>query len=96
MFSTFYQKIGQLIRNLLPFETTLALLLLGVLIWPIPFIGAISPSLVLIAVYYWSAYRPDLFRPLPVFCIGLLNDAIHYLPLGLSAFIFLAIQQLVT
>lgn len=94
MFAAFTQKFGQIIRNLLPVESALVLLLLGVLIWPIPFVGAVSPSLVLVGVYYWAIYRPDLFRPLFVFLLGLLNDAVHFLPIGLSAIIFLGVHQL--
>lgn len=94
MFAAFTQKFGQIIRNLLPVESAFVLLLLGVLVWPIPFVGAVSPSLVLVAVYYWAIYRPDLFRPFFVFLLGLLNDALHFLPLGLSAIVFLGVHQL--
>ena len=94
MLSSFHQKFGQIIRNLLPAESALVLLLLGGIIWPIPYIGGVTPSLVLVAVYYWAIYRPDLFRPSFVFGLGLLNDALHFLPLGLSAIVFLGIYQL--
>lgn len=94
MFSAFYQKFGQSIRNFLPVESALVLLVLGIMVWPIPFAGSVSPSFILVAIYYWAIYRPDLFRPLVVFILGLLNDAIHFLPMGLSALIFLGVYQL--
>lgn len=87
-------KIGAVARRFIPFFTTLLFLLLSVFVWPIPFWGSIAPSLGLIAVYYWSIYRPDLFTPLAVFCLGLLSDALHLLPVGLSACIFLLVYQL--
>lgn len=94
MFSSFHQKFGQIIRNLLPIESALVLLLLGGIIWPIPYVGEVTPSLPLVAVFYWAIYRPDLFRPWFVFLLGLLNDALHYMPLGFSAVLFLGIYQL--
>ena len=94
MLASFHQKFGQIIRNLLPVESALVLLLLGGIIWPIPYVGEVTPSLVLVAVYYWAIYRPDLFRPYIVFFLGLLNDALHSLPMGLSALVFLGVYQL--
>lgn len=94
MFSSFGQKAGAAVRNLLPLETALVFLLVGVLVWPIPYVGSVSPTLVLVAVYYWAIYRPDLFRPSVVFLIGLLNDVVNFLPLGLSGCVFLAIYQI--
>jgi len=94
MFSSFGQKLGTAVRNLLPLETALVFLLLGVLVWPIPYIGSVSPSLSLVAVYYWSIYRPDLFRPSLVFVLGLVNDVLNFLPIGLSACVFLGVHQL--
>jgi len=95
MFTTFGQKFGQIVRHMLPLETALAFLLFGVLVWPIPYIGSVSPMLVLVAVYYWAIYRPDLFRPVLVFLLGLLNDIVNFLPIGMSAVVFLGVYQLV-
>ncbi|MDD3183626.1 MAG: rod shape-determining protein MreD [Alphaproteobacteria bacterium] len=81
-------------RSLLPFLTTLAMVLAGVMVWPVPFLGAITPSFGLVAVYYWSIHRPDLFRPVIVFIFGLLNDILHFYPIGLTAVIYLIIYQL--
>ncbi|MDD3183328.1 MAG: rod shape-determining protein MreD [Alphaproteobacteria bacterium] len=94
MVSDFFQKFGHIARNCLPMESALILLLLSVVIWPIPFAGPVSPSFVFVAVYYWAIYRPDLFRHLFVFFLGLLNDVMHFLPFGLSALVFLGVYQL--
>jgi rod shape-determining protein MreD len=95
MLPTLGQRLEQSARRLLPLGTTLLFLLAGVVVWPIPYIGGMTPSLGLIAVYYWSIHRPDLFRPLAVFLLGLLNDAVNFLPPGLSALVFIAVHQLV-
>jgi rod shape-determining protein MreD len=79
----------------LPFVTALFCAVLGATRWPLPFFGAVAPPLAFIAVYYWSRHRPDLFGPGSAFLIGLLNDVIHDLPIGLSAFVFVLAQQLI-
>jgi rod shape-determining protein MreD len=89
------QRIDQGARRFLPLLSTMLLMLVSIIAWPLPYVGEIKPSLGLIAVYYWSIHRPDLFRPLGVFALGVLHDAIHFLPLGLTAFIYVAVHQLV-
>lgn len=83
-----------LARHLLPLMTALILMLFSTVTWPIPHWGTVAPSFGLAAVFYWSIYRPDLFRPMTVFALGLINDIVHFLPLGLSAFVFLSVHQL--
>ncbi len=69
--------------------------LLSVVTWPLPHLGAVAPPLGLIALYYWTSHRPDLFRPGMAFLIGLLSDVINFLPLGLSALLFVAAHQMI-
>lgn len=95
MLSAFGQRLEQGLRRFLPLVSTLVFILLGSLPWPVPHFGPVTPSFGLIAVYYWSIHRPDLFRPFSGFCLGLLYDVIHFLPIGLSALVFIAVQQLV-
>jgi len=78
----------------LPALTVIFSILVSALAWPLPYVGAVSPLLGLLAVYYWAIYRPDLLRPFVVFLLGVLNDTIHFLPIGLSAFVFVAMYQL--
>jgi len=89
-----FQKLGQTSRQFLPALLTILYILVSVLIWPLPFVGAVAPSLGLVAVYYWSVHRPDLYRVPVVFLLGMLNDIVHFLPLGLSAFVFVGVHQL--
>ncbi|MCL2469866.1 MAG: rod shape-determining protein MreD [Alphaproteobacteria bacterium] len=94
MFAPLGQKTSQVARNFLPFLTTLFLVLLGVMVWPVPSLGDIAPTFGLAAIYYWAVYRPDLLRPSSVFVLGLLNDAVNDMPLGLSGLLFLGVYQL--
>ncbi|HAX90817.1 MAG TPA: rod shape-determining protein MreD [Rhodospirillaceae bacterium] len=86
---------GQALCNALPLATAVLFIFAGVLVLPLPYIGGIAPMFGLVAVYYWSIYRPDLFQPIFVFALGLLNDALHMMPLGLSAAIYLCLYQLI-
>jgi rod shape-determining protein MreD len=89
------QRLDHAARMVVPFATTLLCVLLGVAAWPVPYFGAVAPPLALMAVYYWAIHRPDLFTPSMAFLIGFLNDAVHSLPLGLSALLFVAAHQII-
>ena len=94
MWPQFGQRLDQQARATLPLLSGLLLTLLNVIVWPVPYLGGITPALSLVAVYYWAVYRPDLFTPLMAFAIGLIHDALNGLPLGLSALLFTALHQL--
>lgn len=95
MFDIALQRLDHAARMTLPFTTTLLCVLLGAAAWPVPHLGTIAPPLALMAVYYWSIHRPDLFRPWMAFVVGLGNDTIQFLPLGLSALLFVAAHQVI-
>ena len=86
------QRINQMIRQLLPVSLVLILILVNALPSRLPGFAAVAPLLPLIGVYYWSIYRPDLMPPAVAFGLGLLNDVIAGLPLGVSSLIYLLVQ----
>lgn len=94
MLTQLFQKFGFGLRQTIPVLTTLLFIILGILSWPIPYVGSITPSIGLASIYYWSMYRPDLMRTYMVFLLGLLSDALNYMPLGLTALVFVAVHQL--
>jgi rod shape-determining protein MreD len=81
-----------MIRQLLPVSLVLVLILVNALPSRLPGFAAVVPLLPLIGVYYWSIYRPDLMPPAVAFGLGLLNDVIAGLPLGVSSLIYLLVQ----
>ncbi len=95
MLEAAWQRLDSGIRYSLPFVTTLLFMFISVVPWPVPWLGPVAPPLGLITLYYWAIHRPDLFRPSMAFVIGLLNDVLNSLPLGLSALVFVAAHQLV-
>ncbi len=49
----------------------------------------VAPFLSLMAVYYWTLYRPDLMPPVLIFLIGLVQDLIGGAYLGLTPLLLL-------
>ncbi len=90
-----WQRLDLWLRAALPLASALFMTLLGVGVWPIPYIGMVMPPLSFMAVFYWSAHRPDLFPPVAAFGIGLLNDVIADGPLGPSAMLFTIAHQII-
>jgi rod shape-determining protein MreD len=95
MLDIVWQRLDTGMRAALPFATALLCAVLSAVRWPLPYFGSVAPPLAFIAVYYWSRHRADLFGPGSAFVIGLLNDVIQGLPMGLSAFVFVLAQQFI-
>lgn len=82
-------------RLLVPVALLGLLFLLNVTALPLPIVGPVKPALILMAVYYWSIYRPTLMPPFLCFLIGLTLDIVSYLPLGVNAIVFTLVQLIV-
>lgn len=52
----------------------------------------IKPFFTLIAIFFWSIYRPTLMLPIYVFALGVLFDIVLGYQIGLHAFLFVGIQ----
>ena len=85
-------RAGRALRGLAPFASILLLVFIGALPFPVPGLSPVMPALTVIAVYYWSIYRPDLLPLVATFFIGLVQDAIQGTPLGMSALVLLLVQ----
>ena len=79
----------------MPSAVSLLMTLCSVVVWPLPYLGTVMPPLAFIAIYYWASHRPDLFPAGIAFVLGLLNDVINDLPLGVSAFLFVLAHQII-
>ncbi|MBK6896916.1 MAG: rod shape-determining protein MreD [Alphaproteobacteria bacterium] len=58
--------------------------------------SGLGAPLFLMAVYYWSAYRPTLVPLWFVFFMGLLLDLLSGAPIGLNALVLVMVRWLVT
>ncbi len=76
-------------RGLVPAATILLMLVVSLVPLNLPYFSQIAPAVTLIAVFYWTIYRPDLLPPAAVFVLGALQDLVVGTPLGMSALVLL-------
>jgi rod shape-determining protein MreD len=86
----FWNKLDQAGRNLTPAAVTMMLMLAGMVPLHLPLYGSVAPMLSLMSVYYWAIHRPDLLRPSIAFLIGVFQDLLGGLPLGVTALLFVS------
>lgn len=79
-------------RSLVPFSLAVLLVVLSLAPVRLPGFGPIAPWLPLIAVYFWSAHRPDLLPVWAVFLLGLFCDLASGGPLGVSSVALMLVQ----
>ena len=82
-------RVDRWTRSMVPVLSVFFMVLLSVTYLPLPFFSAISPSLPLMVIYCWVVLRPDLMPRTAVFALGLLQDAVTGVPLGLHALVYL-------
>lgn len=87
------ERAGQLGRSAVPAMITLFLVFFSLMPVNLPGSGIIMPPLALMAVFYWSIYRPDLMPAAAAFVAGLLFDMLSGGPPGLHALVFVIVQS---
>lgn len=92
---TVWQRMDVMARHMVPFGLTLLLILIAATPTHLPGMVRVGPMLSLIAVYYWSVYRPDLFRYGSAFALGLFEDVLTGAPLGSGALMLLVASAIV-
>lgn len=95
MQSTLLQSVDMSARKALPAALTLLLLLLALTPTHLPGLSPVMPMFALMAVYFWSIYRPELLGYGAVFGFGLLEDLLTATPIGSTALVFLLTQWIV-
>lgn len=95
MTAGFWQRIDQAGRNVAPFAIAVLLMLVGMVPIRLPGWGPVAPQLVLMALFYWAIHRPDLLRPSLAFGLGVLQDLLSGMPVGLSALVYVLVYWVV-
>ena len=95
MKSNVWQRLDLIARNLLPFSFTILLIMIGMLPIRPPEAAPLVPSLALIAVFFWTIYRPELMPEWAVFLIGLFQDLLGGGLVGIGTLTLLLVQQVV-
>jgi rod shape-determining protein MreD len=92
---SFWRKLDTVARQLVPAVSIFAMLLASVVPLHVPYFEAVAPSLPLIAVFYWTLYRPDLMPAFAVFLLGLAQDILVGAPLGINACLLVLVHAAV-
>ncbi|MBI05861.1 MAG: rod shape-determining protein MreD [Rhodospirillaceae bacterium] len=94
--ATWMERTELQLRSLTPFVFTLLMVLVSAIPWHIPNFVPITPLFSVMAIYYWSIYRPDKLPYVATFALGLLHDLLTGTPLGLSALVYLLLQSILS
>ncbi len=86
-----WHRMDVLARQLTPSMFTLALVFINVVPLHMPDFSRVAPLLPLMAVYHWAIFRPRLLPAYAVFLIGLFQDILTGVPIGLNALVFLVV-----
>jgi rod shape-determining protein MreD len=90
-----WNRLDLIARNFLPFFVTLLLIMVAVVPLRVPILSPVIPALPLIAVYYWSVYKPNLMPAWAIFLIGLFHDLLAAGPPGVGILSLLLVYGLV-
>ena len=89
------RTVDRAVRRSLPIATVAVASLAGLIDVPAADYSQIAPAFTLIAVYCWSIWQPNLLPLFGVFLVGLVEDLLRGLPLGLTALMLLAVATFV-
>ena len=78
-----------------PIATVIGAMLLDLLWIPVPGFNVMLPAFPVMAVYCWSAWRPQLLPYTAVFAAGLFEDLLRGTPMGTASLVLLAVQGFV-
>ena len=90
------ENITSLFQRLLPFMSSVLLLLISYIPLDFSVFNNIRPSIGLICVYFWMLHRPDLFNLWSVYFLGVIDDIISSAPFGSNIFAMLLLYVLIT
>lgn len=71
-------------------------LVLSVFPLPLALLAGIRPAFLLMAVFYWAVFRPQLWSSPGVFAGGVLLDLLSGYPPGLNGVTFVIVRQLIS
>lgn len=91
----FWQRLDTIARRMLPVAATLVLAMAAAAPTHIPGFGALAPAVTLISVYYWTIFKPELMPAPAVFGIGIFQDILSGMPLGVNALVLLLVFAVV-
>jgi rod shape-determining protein MreD len=82
-------QVDSVASRLIPVATTAAATILSIQPVHIPSYAALTPAFMLMAVYHWTIYRPDLLPASAVCLIGISHDLLAGGSLGVTPIVLL-------
>lgn len=92
---TFSKKLEILARFCSAYCLLSVFLMLDMISFNVPYFNEIRPSFTLMALFYWSIYRPSMVPSWLAFLLGLLIDIVSGLPLGLNALLYVIVARII-
>ena len=93
--SALLRRLDGIATDLTPFVVSLVLIMFSAMPINVSSIGPVAPNLGLIAVFYWTIYRPDLMPAVAVLPLGLWQDLMNAGPIGLNALTLLIVYGVI-
>lgn len=93
---TFSKKLEILARFCGAYALILGFILADLIAFQIPYFQNVRPCFTVMALFYWSIYRPTLMPTWLAFIIGILIDLLSGLPVGMNAMSYVIVQYLVS
>ena len=93
--SEWLQSTDRALRGAIPVTVTVLLVFAASLPWRLPAFVEVTPAFAVMAVFYWTIYRPARFPYAATFGIGVLQDLLAGTPLGMTALALLIVQGVV-
>ncbi|WP_037493649.1 rod shape-determining protein MreD [Sneathiella glossodoripedis] len=85
-------QLHRILRGSIPFWISLFLIFLSVVPLRITGFATVTPSFLMISVFYWSLHRPYLLPAPVVFLLGLIFDILTGTPMGLTSLMLLVVH----
>lgn len=92
---TFSKKLEIFARFCVAYSLVVVFLMLDMISFNVPYFNEIRPSFTLMALFYWSIYRPSMVPSWLAFFLGLLVDIVSGLPLGLNALLYVIVARII-
>lgn len=91
----FLDRADRFFRLQTPKITAIIVIFATVVPFHIPGIANFIPLFNIMMVYYWTIYRPSLFPVWFIFLLGLMQDALYGVPLGVHSFLNLVTWMII-
>ncbi|MBH68699.1 MAG: hypothetical protein CMM58_10135 [Rhodospirillaceae bacterium] len=89
MGTAFFYSVSRYARQMVPLSTVFILIIVSAT--PLAFVGnsSVFPYLNIVAVFYWSLYRPDRLPILGILAVGIFQDLLLGTMIGFMPILFL-------